>query len=158
MLDDEPIDVVDLTVGGHVSRYRAFGIRNGFHLMAVLDLLDPLALVRRKTEMVTLRHGYHPWTALEREGDRWTASPIDVLLGEPHARDLPMFEGVRTVLRGPPSPQRSFGVNLFAPIHEALRESLVPERETAPANATAYLERLAAAALESRRAIAGKDP
>jgi hypothetical protein len=61
--------------------------------------------------------------------------------------DLPEFEGVRTVLRTRSVfGSRSWDASFVAPIHDALRESLVVESVVAPADARPLLERMARAA------------
>lgn len=141
MLDDEPITLVDLTRGGTITRYRAFGIRNGFHLMTLLDGSEP------RGDFVHAKHGYYTWPALEAKADGFVAEHLGYLLwGEPRARDLPRFEGVRTIVRTRPGMSRSWDTSFVVPIHEALREQLVVEAELSPAEARPVLERIAAAA------------
>jgi hypothetical protein len=146
LLDDEPLVLVDLRRGGHVTRYRAFAVRNGFHLMTLLDGHDPHALRDRNVEA---RSGYFAWPALvEAEGGFATAGPDAWLRGELRSVDLPRFEGVRTVLRTATTFGRTWSAALVAPFHGELRESLVIEHELSPDEARPLLQRMAAAARE----------
>lgn len=151
MLDDEPLHVIDLCAGGTLTRYRAFGIRNGFHLMTILDGHDPFELARRSQDddggFVTARHGYYTWAALERAADGgFFANHLGSLLwGEPRALDLPRYEDVRTVIRTRPSLARSWDTAFVVPIHDALREELVVEQALSVDEARPVLERIAAA-------------
>jgi hypothetical protein len=143
MLDDEPITLVDLTRGGTIVRYRALGIRNGFHLMTVLDGHDLSA----RADFVHAKFGYFTWPALAAKADGFVAEHLGYLLwGEPRARDLPRFEGVRTIVRTRPTMSRSWDTSFVAPIHEALRAQLVVETELSVNEARPVLERIAAAA------------
>lgn len=151
MLDDEPITVIDLAHGGVIMRYRAFGIRNGFHLMTILDGHDPIALREQDVEFVTAKHGYYTWGALERKPDgSFVAEHLGSLLwGEPRALDLPLFEGVRTIICGPSGMQRSWDTNFVVPIHDMLKEKLVLEAELSAEEARPILERIVAALARS---------
>lgn len=143
MLDDEPLHVIDLCAGGALLRYRAFGVRNGFHLMTLLDG-DPTAITNRGTEFVSAKHGYFTWPALRQIGETFTVAGLDAMLwGEPRALDLPRFEGVRTIIRAPLGMQRSWGTSLISPIHEALHEHLVLEKTLPPIEARSVLSRIA---------------
>ena len=147
MLDDEPLTLVDLCAGATITRYRAFGIRNGFHLMTILDGIDPAELVRNNVEHVQAKHGYYSWPALASTPNGFVAENLGYLLwGEPRAADLPRFEGVRTIVRTRPSMARSWDTNFVVPIHEALHERLVVEAELSAEEARPVLERIAAAA------------
>jgi hypothetical protein len=132
MLDDEPLHVIDLCAGGVVRRYRAFGIRNGFHLMTVLDGQIPFDT---RAKFITAKHGYYTWSALSETANGFEATELMALLwGEPRALDLPQYEGVRTIIKAPASPgrqamTRSWDVSFVAPIHPELREQLVLEQE-----------------------------
>ncbi|MDQ3336470.1 MAG: hypothetical protein M4D80_14980 [Myxococcota bacterium] len=147
MLDDEPVHVIDLCAGGTLTRYRAFGIRNGFHLMTILDGHDPAELVAQEADFVTAKYGYYSWPALARTAaGNFEAVGLGCLLwGEPRANDLPQFEGVRTVIRTAPSMTRSWDVNFVVPIHEALREQLVVESQLSIEESRPILERMVAA-------------
>ena len=151
MLDDEPITVIDLAHGGAIMRYRAFGIRNGFHLMTILDGHDPIALREQGVEFVTAKHGYYTWGALERKPDgTFVAEHLgNMLWGEPRALDLPLFEGVRTIICAPSGMQRSWDTNFVVPIHDMLKEKLVLEAELSPEEARPILERIVAALTRS---------
>lgn len=145
MLDDEPLTLVDLCAGGTITRYRAVGIRNGFHLMTILDGYEPAALVRE--DFVHAKHGYYSWPALAATTDGFVADNLGYLLwGEPRSVDLPRFEGVRTIVRTAPSMARSWDTSFVVPIHEALREQLVVEATLSVEEARPVLERIAAAA------------
>lgn len=146
MLDDEPLNVIDLTRGGTLTRYRAFAIRNGFHLMTILDGQDITGLMRQRAELVTAKHGYFTWPALERTAQGFEATHLGNLLwGEPRAFDLPQFEGVRTVIRTRATMARSWDMNFVVPIHDALREELVVETELSVDESRPILERIVAA-------------
>jgi len=147
MLDDEPLTVVDLCAGGTITRYRAFGVRNGFHLMTLLDGFDPAELARGRADFVQAKHGYYTWPALTATANGFEAENLGYLLwGEPPALHLPRFERVRTIVRTRPTMARSWDVNFVVPIHETLRERLVVEAELSAAEARPVLERIAAAA------------
>ncbi len=147
MLDDEPLHVIDLCGGATLVRYRAFGIRNGFHLMTVLDGQDPSALIARRATFVSATHGYYTWPALEKTASGFAATHLGSLLwGEPRALDLPRFEGVRTVIKTQPTLARSWDTAFVAPIHEALHEQLVVEHVLSAEEARPVLDRIAAAA------------
>ena len=147
MLDDEPLTVVDLCAGGELVRYRVSGVRNGFHLMTLLDGGDPRAIVQREQEVVTAKHSYFSWPALREADDVFTTQGLGALLwGEPPARHLPVFEGVRTIVRAPLGLQRSWGVSFISPIHDAVTETLVVEQTLAPGEARPVLQRIARAA------------
>lgn len=150
MLDDEPLLVVDLPAGRAV-RSRAYGGRSGFHLMTVLDGKDPFALVERGHTFVEADHGYFTWPAIEETTRGFEATGAGHLLwGEMRAVALPLFEGVRTVLRGRKLlASRMWEVALVAPIHDALRESVVVEEELSTGDALPLLRRMAAAVHES---------
>ena len=140
MLDAEPLHVIDLCAGGALLRYRAFGVRNGFHLMTLLDGGDP----GTSADFVSAKHGYFSWPALvETDGGFGTNGLGALLWGEPRALDLPQFEGVRTIIREPLGMQRSWGTSLVSPIHSALREELVLETTLAPDEARPILRRIA---------------
>jgi hypothetical protein len=147
MLDDEPITLIDLAAGGTLTRYRAFGIRNGFHLMTILDGHDPADLVQQRADFVTSKYGYYTWPALERTATgTYEAHHLGYLLwGEPRALDLPLFEGVRTIIRTPPTMARSWDVNFVVPIHEALHEQLVAETALSIEETRPILQRIVAA-------------
>jgi len=144
MLDDAPLAVVDLPAG-QITRMRVSGIRGGFHLMTLLDGEDPFAIAG---EHVTAKHSYFTWRALVEEPPGWSTTGLGALVwGEMRAVDLPLFEGVRTVLRRDSVfGSRSWDASFVAPIHDALRESLVVEEVVAPAAARPLLERIAKAA------------
>jgi hypothetical protein len=143
MLDDEPLHVIDLCNGGAVQRYRAFGVRNGFHLMTLLDGGDPLAIVNREQDFFAAKHSWYSWPALAEKDGRFVADGLMSLLwGEPPAAHLPMFEGVRTIIRAPLGMQRSWGTSLISPIHDALHEHLVLEHTLPPIEARPLLSRI----------------
>lgn len=145
MMDDEPITVIDLVAGGVVCRVRAFGVRNGFHLMTLLDGGDPFALRESGADFVQAQHGYFTWPALERTaGGAFVAHHLGSLLwGEPRALDLPRFEGVRTIIRTTPVMARSWDTAFVVPIHDALKEQIVVEDELSVAESRPILERIA---------------
>jgi hypothetical protein len=150
MLDDEPITLIDLTAGGTITRYRAFGIRNGFHLMTILDGYDPAELVTQRVDFVAAKHGYYTWPALERASGSFAAHHLGSLLwGESRAVDLPKFEGVRTIIRTAPTLARSWDVNFVVPIHEALHERLVVEAQLSAEETRPILDRIVAAIVAS---------
>src|SRR5688500_896815 len=89
MLDDEPIHVIDLCAGGTLTRYRAYGIRNGFHLMTLLEGQDPVELVASEADFVRSQHDYYIWAAIEETADGFTAKHLGSFLwGEPRAIDI----------------------------------------------------------------------
>lgn len=147
MLDDEPLHVIDLVNGGTLCRYRVFGVRNGFHLMTLLEGHDPRELREREVDHVRSQYGWYTWPALARRDDgTFTASGLGALLwGEPRSVDLPCFEGVRTIIRAEPAFVRSWDTNFVVPIHDALRERLVLEHELDGDEARPILERIIAA-------------
>jgi hypothetical protein len=148
MLDDTRLDVVDLP-GGKITRMRVSGIRNGFHLMTLLDGKDPFRIAG---EHVTAEHSYFTWRGLVASPDGWSTRGLGELVwGEMRALDLPEFEGVRTVLRAASVfGSRSWDASFVSPIHDALRESLVVESVVEPAGARPVLERMARAAEAGR--------
>ncbi len=147
MLDDEPLHVIDLTKGGTLARYRAYGIRNGFHLMTVLEGYRPFALCRDRVESVTATHGYYSWFALEDKAQRFVAGNLMAMLwGEPTASTLPRFEGVATIIKAPPTMSRSWDTHFLSPLHEAMPEKLVLEHELSVEESQPILRRIAAAA------------
>jgi hypothetical protein len=145
MLDDEPLHVVDLCAGS-ITRYRAFGIRNGFHLMTILDGQNPADVIASGADFVQAKYGYYTWPALEQKADgTFVAQHLGSLLwGEPPAATLPMFEGVRTIIRAHPAFARSWDTHFIAPLHEALNERLVAEHVVPPEEARPILLRIAA--------------
>jgi hypothetical protein len=145
MLDDEPLHVIDLCAGT-ITRYRAYGIRNGFHLMTILDGQNPADVIASGADFVHAKHGYYTWPALEQKPDgTFVAEHLGSLLwGEPPAVSLPMFEGVRTVIRAHRAFSRSWDTHFIAPIHEALRERLVEEHVVPAEDARLILARIAA--------------
>ncbi len=147
MLDDAPLVVADLRTG-RITRHRVLGVRNGFHLMTLLDGKDPHALCAAGERIITAEHGYFTWPALTRTASGWGTKGLGAMLwGESRVVDLPDFEGVRVVLRGEPVfASRSWDIAFVAPLHDALRESLVLERELPAAEAEALLARIAEAA------------
>ena len=151
MLDDEPITLIDLAHGATITRLRAFGIRNGFHLMTILDGHDPIELREQGADFVTGKHSYYTWGALERKPDgAFVAEHLGNLLwGEPRALDLPLFEGVRTIVRAPLGMQRSWDTSFVVPIHDTLKEQLVVEAQLSADEARPILERIVAALTRS---------
>lgn len=145
MLDDEPLHVVDLCAGT-ITRYRAYGIRSGFHLMTILDGQNPTDVIASGADFVQAKYGYYTWPALEQKPDgTFVAYHLGSLLwGEPPAATLPMFEGVRTIVRTHPTMARSWDVRFIASIHEGLRERLVEEHVLPPEEARPILARIAA--------------
>ena len=148
MLDDEPLLVVEL--GGpdpKVRRVRAFGVRNGFHLITLLENKDPRALVAQGATSVTSSFGWFTWPAIEKVRQRFIAKELGASLwGEMFARDLPQFDGVRVAVRAPPVlASRSWSIGFVAPIHDALVERVVDEGALAVADARALLDRMIAA-------------
>ena len=152
MLDDEPLHVIDLAGGSTLRRYRAYGVRNGFHLMTLLEGHDPVELREREVEYVEAQDGWFTWPALDRADDgTFTAKHLGSLLwGEPRSVDLPCFEGVRTIIRAQRAFARSWDTSFVVPIHDALREQLVLERELAADEARPILERIVAAVRAGR--------
>jgi hypothetical protein len=145
MLDDEPLHVIDLCAGGTLVRYRAFGMRSGFHLMTVLDGYHPFTL-SRATDYVHAKHGYFTWGALYETKDGFAANALNMMLwGEPRAADIPRFEGVRTIIRTPLPFARSWDAHFIAPVHEAMPEQLVVEKELSIEESRPILARIAAA-------------
>ncbi|HEV8246162.1 MAG TPA: hypothetical protein VGP93_10360, partial [Polyangiaceae bacterium] len=131
MLDDEPLWLVDL-VAGRVQRLRAVAVRSGFHLITLLDGVDPHALDPAPDSLSAV-HGYFDFRALERLSVGTPTSLADFgashlgnsLWGEMRARDLPEFDGQRVVVRAPPVlGGRSWSFSFVSPLHDALRESL----------------------------------
>jgi hypothetical protein len=151
MLDDEPLLVVDLQ-RARITRLRVMAVRNGFHLMTLLDGKDPFALVRDGLDSVTADHGYFTWPAIDLDGNKFVAKHHGhILWGEMRALDLLRFEGVRAVLRTHKTfASRGWAVSLVAPIHDALRESLAVEAELSRDESLALMKRMLQTALQPR--------
>ena len=147
MLDDEPLHVIDLINGGTLCRYRVYGIRNGFHLMSLLEGHEPVDLRERQVDFVQAKYGWFTWGALEKAAaGTFVATHLGNLLwGEPRSVDLPRFEGVRTIIRAKPTLARSWDTSFVVPIHDSLRERLVLEHELSADEARPVLERMLAA-------------
>lgn len=142
MLDDEPLHVIELSKGT-LARYRAYGIRSGFHLMTVLDGRRPFELCMQGVDHVDAKFGYYTWPALGAKQRGFTlANPVALLWGEPPARTLPRFEGVVTIVKTRPVMSRSWDTHFLAPLHEAMPEMLVLETVLSPDESRPILERI----------------
>ncbi|MBI4858865.1 MAG: hypothetical protein HY815_01120 [Candidatus Riflebacteria bacterium] len=65
---------------------------------------------------------YHDWTGLQPDGTLGANDLGSWIWGEMSPLDIPLFDGCRVVLLGPPAPEcRSWNSGFFASIHEALR-------------------------------------
>lgn len=149
MLDGEPLHVIDLTNNGTLSRYRAFGIRSGFHLMTVLEGHRPFELCMQGAESVTAKLGYYTWPGLEETSRGFEVTDLMAMLwGEPPAISLPRYEGVVTIVKTRATMARSWDTHFLAPLHEAMPEQLVLETALSAAESLPILRRIAARARE----------
>lgn len=139
MLDDTPILLVDQT-NDAVSRLRVTGIRNCFHLFTVLEGHDPASLAG---ESVSTHFGYYIWRYLQITSNLAADIIQTMIPGDFQARDLPMFDGVRVVVRTKDGPHRSWDTAFVAPIHDALKSSIVVETQLSSEEARALRERMA---------------
>jgi hypothetical protein len=117
LLDDAPLLLVE-TEPAKVTRMRVTGIRNGAHLIMLLEGNDALSTSR----------GYYTWHYF-RAGERaidiiQTMIPVDF-----RAIDLPIFEGARVVVRTPTGVHRSWSESFVSPIHDALGATITIEAE-----------------------------
>ncbi|HEU4726545.1 MAG TPA: hypothetical protein VFT22_01595 [Kofleriaceae bacterium] len=140
MLDDAPLLLVD-TATDTITRLRVTGIRNCFHLITLLEGHDPFDLVG---DTLSTGRGYYTWRYLGVTSDRAIDIVQTMIPGDLRARDLPAFEGTRVVVRTPTGVRRSWDTSFVAPIHDALRSTIVTEAELAPAAARALRDRMAA--------------
>ncbi len=156
MLDDEPLLLIELDGPRPVvRRLRAFGVRGGFHLIALLEGRDCMAHARSGARTVEVEAGWFTWGALEVIDGRPRARHLgNSLWGEMRAVDLPRlprgvvpaFDDVRVAVRDKKLlGGRFFSVNFIAPIHDALEDKLVDEGALAPADADALIAAILAA-------------
>ncbi len=148
MLDDTPLLLVE-TETGAITRYRATGIRNNFHLITLLEGLDPFELAARRDQLVRASRGYYNWGYLGITSNLARDVIQTMIPGDARATDLPQFEGTRVVVRTPTGVQRSWDFAFVAPIHDALRSTLEVEQVLTASEARALLECMAAAGIPS---------
>jgi hypothetical protein len=138
MLDDAPLVLVD-TEANTVTRLRADGIRNCFHLLTLLEGHDPFALTE---ETLQTKRGYYTWRYLAVATDRAIDQIQTMIPGDLRAVDIPQFDGTRVVVRTPHDVHRMWDMSFVSPIHDALHSTITVENTLSESDARALVDRM----------------
>ena len=141
MLDDAPLLLVD-TDANTITRLRANGVRNCFHLITLLEGHDPFALT---DDSLHTSRGFYTWRYLGIPSNRAIDQIQTMIPGDLRAVDIPLFEGTRVVVRTSNDVHRSWDMSFVSPIHDALRSTVTTELQLSDDDARALRERMAAA-------------
>jgi len=159
---DGPLLVVDVTTQA-VERWDVEAVRNGAHLIALLDGVDARALATTEGATHRVQHHYTSFGALDevveglfrsrrlRSVDWMFMLGVERPVGRIPSLDLPLLGQLGIVIKAPPVLARRFDpADAFAPFHDACIERATCVRTLAGAERAAVVAAIVPAARRLR--------